>query len=87
MPNPRAMRPLTVAAAVAMAVSGRSLPAWSADGDSKSNTSLEEIVVTAQRREQSVQDIPFNISAINGTALQRANIIDAVDALRLVKSL
>ena len=87
MSNPRAMRPLTVAAAVAMALSGRSLPAWSADGGAKSNTTLEEIVVTAQRREQSVQDIPFNISAISGTALERANIIDAVDALRLVSGI
>jgi len=48
-----------------------------------SNT-LEEIVVTATRREQTVQEIPFNISAISGVSLERANIIDSVDALRSV---
>ena len=87
MSNPRTMRPMTVAAAVAMALSGRSMPAWSVDDSAKSNISLEEIVVTAQRREQTVQDIPFNISAVSGTTLEKANIIDAVDALRLVSGI
>ncbi len=43
---------------------------------------LAEVVVTATRREQSIQDIPFNISAVGGEALEKANIIDAVEALR-----
>jgi iron complex outermembrane recepter protein len=47
-------------------------------------TSLEEIVVTATRRNQSVLEIPFNISAVSGDALERANITNAVEALRTV---
>jgi len=43
---------------------------------------LEEIVVTATRRDQSVLEIPFNISAVSGTSLEKANIIDSVEALR-----
>ena len=43
---------------------------------------IEEILVTATRREQPVQDIPFNISAVAGAALEKANIIDSVEALR-----
>ena len=45
---------------------------------------LEEIVVTATRREQSVLEIPFNISAVSGESLVQANISDAVEALRTV---
>src|SRR6185295_1235089 len=37
---------------------------------------LEEIIVTASRREQSILDVPYNISAIGEDALQRANITD-----------
>ncbi len=45
-------------------------------------TELGEVLVTATRREQSIQDVPFNISAVSGDALVKANIIDSVDALR-----
>lgn len=50
--------------------------------DAPSATPLGEVIVTATRREESIQDIPFNISAISGQALEEAHVIDAVDALR-----
>ena len=42
---------------------------------------LEEVVVTAQKREQSIQDVPISITAISGESLQ-ANIVQDVYDLR-----
>jgi iron complex outermembrane receptor protein len=41
---------------------------------------IEEVTVYAQRREQSVKDVPITISAYSGDLLERANIIE-LDAL------
>ena len=46
------------------------------------DAALEEIIVTGTRREMSIHDIPFNISAISGEEIERANIIDATELLR-----
>ena len=35
---------------------------------------LEEILVTAQRREQNLQEVPISVSAFSGEQLQRSNI-------------
>ena len=48
---------------------------------------LEEVVVTAQRREQSIQDIPYNISAYSDEYLKTARAFDIGDVSRLVPGL
>ena len=40
---------------------------------------LEEIVVTAQKREQSLQDVSVSVTAFSGNALRELNIEDSVD--------
>ncbi|WND02979.1 TonB-dependent receptor [Temperatibacter marinus] len=45
---------------------------------------LEEIVVTATRRSQSVQDIPYNISAVGGDAIDKAIMTDSTELLRSI---
>jgi len=40
---------------------------------------LEEIIVTAQKREESLQDVPIAISAFDGDFLDRANITNIAD--------
>jgi iron complex outermembrane recepter protein len=58
-------------AAVLGAVSGARSLAATAEGGSDA---LEEITVTAQRRAQSMQDVPISMQAFTGQALQQLNI-------------
>lgn len=48
------------------------------------NKGLEEITVTATRRAASVQDIPYNISAVSGTKIQDQQMLDAPELLRSI---
>lgn len=50
--------------------------------DSGDDVFLEEVIVTATRRSQSLQDIPFNISAVSGDYLAEAGILDASELMR-----
>jgi len=43
---------------------------------------LEEVIVTATRRSTSIQDIPYNISAISGDMMERQLIVDQADLMR-----
>jgi iron complex outermembrane recepter protein len=52
-----------------------------------SSGGLEEIVVTATRRAQTVQDIPYNISAVTGAELDIAGIKDLTSVARLIPGL
>jgi iron complex outermembrane receptor protein len=45
------------------------------------NIGLEEVVVTAQRREQNLQDVPVSVSAFTGATLEQRNIKNAVEYL------
>lgn len=47
---------------------------------------LEEIIVTAQKREQSVQDVPVAITALSGEMMLDQNVYDIVDLERVVPS-
>jgi iron complex outermembrane receptor protein len=48
---------------------------------------LQEVLVTAQRRSQTIQDVPYNISALNSDTLQNASITSLNDLTRLVPGL
>lgn len=48
---------------------------------------LEEIVVTATKREQTLQDIPLSVSVTNEATLEHAHIRDLIDLQSVVPSL
>jgi outer membrane receptor protein involved in Fe transport len=51
---------------------------------SVASAETEEIVVTATRRATSVQDIPYNISAVSGDTIERSNMLDTAELLRSI---
>ncbi len=48
---------------------------------------LEEVIVTAQKREQGLQDVPIAISAVSGDSLRSSNITNLQELSSLVPSL
>ena len=48
---------------------------------------LEEVIVTAQKRAQSLQDVPITVNAVGEEALQNAGVSEIVDIDKLVPSL
>jgi iron complex outermembrane receptor protein len=80
-PSRRERRALATAIAVAL---GTAAPAIAADAPS---AGLEEVVVTANRRQQSVIDVPYNISAISGSALENAGVRSLSDMTRVLPGL
>lgn len=48
---------------------------------------LEEIIVTARRREENIQDVPISITSYDGEHLRELDVFQAQDLTRLVPSL
>jgi iron complex outermembrane recepter protein len=65
--NPRGHRPLALAAAVSALVSVNAL------------AQLEEVIVTAQKRAESVQDVPIAITAFDADAMTARQIVGIAD--------
>ena len=52
-----------------------------------SNTSLEEVIVTARRTEERLQDVPISITVFTQEQLSRNNVTNAVDLANITPSL
>jgi iron complex outermembrane receptor protein len=77
--------PYLIAATIAAAL-GHS-PAASAQEPEASGGLLDEIVVTAQRREEQIQNVPIAITAFSEAQLERLNVDNTLDLIRLVPNL
>ncbi len=73
---------LLVALMGGTALAGVSVPAMALQGESADER--DSIVVTATRREQSVTDVPYNITAVSGDAIDAAKMFDEAELLRSV---
>ena len=71
------------------ALAGGAAPAVLAQQTSASAgvTPIEEIIVTAQRREQNIQDVGISVTPLSDESLQDLNIKTATDIVRAVPSL
>lgn len=68
---------------ILLAVAGGSLPASAFAQD----LALEEIVVTAQKREESIQDIPVSVTAISADTIEALGIVTTGDVVRVAPTL
>jgi len=76
--------PLSLAGATVLAAAWAASPAMAQTTASETTVgTLEEIVVTALRREQSLQDVPASISVVDGQALANAGALASQDIAQL----
>ncbi len=60
---------------------------WSQTTDESARVGLEEIIVTAQRREESLQDVPIAVTAFGESALQQFDVRTIRDVSSVVPNL
>ena len=73
----------TSCAAIAL-ISGCAGAAYADDAPTQPAGGIEEIVVTAERRPESIQNVPTTIQAFSGNTLKELNVASFNDLLKLV---
>jgi iron complex outermembrane receptor protein len=73
--------------ASAAIMAGVSLPALAQTAPAEDDSANAEIIVTAQKRAQNVQDVPVAVSVISGAALEQQGGVNIENAQYLVPSL
>jgi len=72
-----------LACAITAILSGSAGTAWAA-AETTSSSGLEEIIVTAQRRSESIQNVPITIQAITGDQLGQLSVTTFDDVIKLL---
>ena len=81
----RSCQPFSLA--IAMALWGATLPSARAADERATPTALEEVVVTATKRQERLQDVPSAVSALSAETLLRTGVQDFRDYATLVPGL
>ena len=63
------------------------LPAAAQPAGQEQSARIDDIIVTAQRREQNIQDVPVAVTAFTETQLEIAQVEDTTDLVRVTPSL
>jgi iron complex outermembrane recepter protein len=85
MTQPRLFRRKPLATAICSILTGTVTAAHAQTGEEgRSARVLEEIIVTAARREQSILDVPYNISAVSGAEIAAAHVTDSAELMRAI---
>lgn len=63
---------------------GTAMPAWGQDG--AADDGLDEIVVTAERREQNLQDVPVSATVLSGEQLAQRGVVNLNDVQQVAPS-
>ena len=67
-----------------VAVSIFSIPVVAEEGERARNSVIEEVIVTAQKREQSINDVGMSIQTASGEKLKDLGITDTADLFKVV---
>src|SRR5262245_37199561 len=69
-------------ATIAMLTGGNAMAADAAEAEASDAGSSADIIVTAQRRNESVQDVPMTLQALTGDTLSQFNAVTFDDLLK-----
>src|ERR1700682_4744515 len=75
-----------LSSAIVAVLSGHSAGAYAqlAAGGASSSGSIQEVVVTAQRRTESIQDVPLTVQALTGDTLKQLNVQSLDDFIKFL---
>ena len=82
-------RKLCLWGASSLAIAAWGAPALAADAPPPAAASgtIEEVVVTAQKRAENIQYVPLSIMAVSAKAMEAKGVQDVTDLVRLVPNL
>jgi iron complex outermembrane receptor protein len=81
----RASRPWLMASAALLTLLAPGAAALAADGPS-TTVGVEELIVTAEKRPENIQDVPMSVSAFSGDSLAKSNIANIAELSRFTPS-